>query len=123
MPASQTKPLNGAIVMVVDDEFMIGLDTGWILEDAGAAVLGPFTTLPPSLKAAVDEILSLAIVDFRLGANETTAPLITLLAARGIPVIVYTGQRLDEDISGATIVIHKPAPQRSLVDAAAALLI
>jgi DNA-binding NtrC family response regulator len=122
MQITQAKTLDGAVIMVVDDEFLIALDTEWILRRAGAKVIGPFTALSPSLQAAARESISLAIIDFRLGADETTLPLIAALTARGIPVIVYSGHRLPDGVAGVSAVLPKPISQRELVETAATLL-
>jgi two-component system, response regulator PdtaR len=122
MQITQAKRLDGAVIMVVDDEFLIALDTERTLRDAGAEVVGPFTTLIHSLRAAAGERISLAIVDFRLSSNQTTLPLIAALTARGVPVIVYSGQRLRDGVPGASAVLPKPISQRALIETVAKFL-
>lgn len=83
-------------VLIVEDEFVIGLDTQQILEQHGATSVHLATTL-----AEAKEILrtiqpiSLALLDYRLG-KERSDGLAVELARRGIPFIVTTGNT-DQD--------------------------
>jgi len=113
----QNKVLNGVTVLVVDDELLIGLDTEWILQQAGATVFGPFTTLSSSLNAMEHETPQFAVVDFRLGKHETTTSLIEILTERGVPTILYSGQFGLDALPENCRFLSKPASEEALIQA------
>lgn len=83
--------LGGARVLVVEDDFLIGLELSAILSDAGAEVVGPLSTVQSALHAAHDGTLSAAILDVRLG-NQTVVPVARQLSDQHVPFFFYTGQ-------------------------------
>jgi DNA-binding response OmpR family regulator len=116
--------LNGALVLVVEDDFVIAMELESILVDAGAEVAGPCRSVKDALALAGDHGLAAAILDVRIG-RETIAPVAKELVRRAIPFVFYTGQA-DTDLirtewPGCKIV-HKPAHPRSIVSAIASLL-
>jgi DNA-binding response OmpR family regulator len=113
-----TKKLAGTRILIVEDELFIALDIEATLADAGAQILGPCAELADALKAAVSENISLATLDLRLG-RESTEPVASALARRGIPFIFYSGQSLPANMRRRwpdAIIITKPARPRTLVD-------
>jgi two-component SAPR family response regulator len=126
-PPLKTPPRNGlegTRILVGDDEILIALDIAAILSDAGAAVIGPCTSLSHMLKLAKQEQLSGAILDIQLG-RATTETVAEALFDRRIPFLFYSGQRLPESIRmrwPECIVVPKPADELTLVKALAALL-
>jgi DNA-binding NtrC family response regulator len=115
--ASKALPLADTAVLVVDDEFLIGLEVESCLREAGAAVLGPYMTLSTATLAAKSENFDAAILDIRLG-QDTTASIGELLIQRGIPFLLYSGGRSsDAELAGHVGMpfIAKPAPQGILV--------
>src|SRR5262245_12643181 len=89
--ASSSARLNGARVLVVEDDFFIGLELAAILTDAGAVVVGPRQTLQSALAVADDDTLSAAILDIRLG-QDTVEPVARRLEEHHVPFLFYTGQ-------------------------------
>jgi CheY-like chemotaxis protein len=117
--AEPDKPLRGLRILVADDEIMIALDIEATLREAGASVVGPFTTLEGALKAAAEERLSAAILDIRLGQT-TTGPVAEELSNRRIPVVFYSGQALPEEMHAHAPnapLLSKPARQGAFVTA------
>ena|SRR5690242_6045449 len=121
--ASTPPRLDGARVLVVEDDFFIGLELADILSDAGAEVVGPMQTVQAALATADDRTLSAAILDIRLG-NETVEPVARRLAEHAVPFIFYTGQSGSDPIRtiwpGCKI-LAKPALPVSLLRAIAGL--
>jgi DNA-binding response OmpR family regulator len=122
--ASTPPRLDGARVLVVEDDFFIGLELATILSEAGAEVIGPSQTVQSALAIADDRTLSAAILDIRLGAD-TVEPVARLLAEQQIPFLFYTGQSGTDPVR--TIwpdckIVAKPALPISLIAAVAALL-
>src|SRR5262245_1260529 len=115
--------LDGARVLVVEDDFLISLEIGGVLTDAGAEVVGPSRTLESALGLAEDENVSAAVLDLRIGQN-TVAPVARRLAERGVPFLFYTGQA-ETDVRADwpdRPILSKPALPESLVASVAGLL-
>jgi DNA-binding response OmpR family regulator len=115
--------LDGARILVVEDDFLIGLELAAVLSDAGAEVVGPSQSVAAAMMTA-EEPLSAAILDMRLG-EETVAPVARLLAARHVPFLFYTGQSETDPLRcewPECRILAKPAMPPSLVAALAALL-
>jgi DNA-binding response OmpR family regulator len=116
-PAGEA-PLSGQQILVVEDEPLIALELGRMLNDAGAVVVGPVRDLAESLKLARREPpLSAALLDVRLG-RETVAPLAQLLQDGGVPFAFYTGEGENDALRlewPAAPVITKPSPARQVL--------
>jgi len=122
--ASASARLNGARVLVVEDDFFIGLELVAILSDAGATVVGPQQTLQSALAATGDETLSAAILDIRLG-RDTVEPVARRLAEHDVPFLFYTGQSASDPVHATwpdIKILIKPALPASLVAAVAEML-
>jgi len=78
-------------VLIVEDEFVIGLDTQQMLEQHGATSVHLATNLAEA-EAALRAItpIRVAMLDFRLGEDRSDR-LAAELVRRGIPFIVTTG--------------------------------
>ena len=116
--------LRGVRVLVVEDDFFIGLELMSILSDAGAIVVGPANTVQAALLSAEDEGLAAAILDIRLGA-ETVAPVARRLAAHHVPFVFYTGQTKADPVQAEwpdCRSLSKPTSPDLIVKAVAALL-
>ena len=87
MPADH---LEGARVLVVEDEFLLGMALEEDLQTAGCVVLGPFQSLARAREAAQREQFDLAILDINL-AGELVYPLAEELAERGTPFLFLSG--------------------------------
>ena len=110
-------PLSGEVVLVVEDEFLIGLQLQITLEDAGAEVCGPFATVREALDLIARQPLSVALLDIRIG-KETIGPVAEELARRDVPFAFYTGQLLTDPIRVRwpdSSIICKPAQAEAIV--------
>jgi PAS domain S-box-containing protein len=101
-------------LLVVEDELLVGMLVKSMLDDLGAAVVGPCGRLADGLAAAKTERFDGAILDLNL-AGEAADPLADLLLARGVPFVFITGyQRESLDRRYANVpMLQKP------IDAAA----
>jgi DNA-binding response OmpR family regulator len=116
--------LDGARVLLVEDDFLIGVELAAILSDAGAEIIGPVQTVKEALAFAAEMSLSAAILDIRLG-ERTAAPVARLLAERGVPFLFYTGQSGTDPLRAqwpASRILSKPALPLSLLTAVAAMV-
>jgi CheY-like chemotaxis protein len=84
--------VQGARVLVVEDDYVIATDTMEMLRSAGAVPVGPFSWEDEALAFASDaaNLLDLAILDVDLHGKPSYR-VADALAARGVPVIFTTG--------------------------------
>ncbi|WGF89258.1 response regulator [Marinivivus vitaminiproducens] len=114
-------PLEGMRILVVEDDPILAIDMEATLVRAGAEVIGPVSHLPKAFEFATHQTLSVALLDVRLG-DQSVEPAAQLLAARGIPIVFYTGQPLpfplQKDWPRSTT-LYKPATTEAIIDALA----
>lgn len=83
--------LQGARILVVEDDMMIAMLVEDMLSDLGCQVVGPANNLTKALDMARDDgPFSAAILDVNLGM-ESVFPAADLLRAQGVPLIFCTG--------------------------------
>ena len=115
--AKSTSPrsLAGKQLLMVEDEFLVGMMAKRLLESMGAAVLGPYARLADGIAAAKTERFDGALLDLNL-AGESAEPLADLLTARAVPFIFLTGYQRDSiDRRYANVpVLQKPIEAESL---------
>ena len=120
--AGEDEPdLQGAHVLVVEDDLLISMELTSALTAAGADVIGPSHTVADALALVDREDISVAILDVRLG-DDTVAPVARGLSRRNIPFVFYTGQGSSDPFWQewpASKVIPKPSRPRSVVAAIA----
>ena len=120
---SKVSALQGARVLIVEDDLLLLMELELILLEAGAEIAGCCRSVREGLAAADDRIAA-AILDVRVG-RETIAPVARRLASRGTPFVFYTGQVPgDPELAewpGCTI-LSKPARPGTIVAALADLL-
>jgi DNA-binding response OmpR family regulator len=100
----------GTVILVVEDEALIGLDLTMTLEEAGAIVVGPIATVAAALSVVETSRLSAAILDVRLGAEEV-GPVAAVLAAKGVPFLFHTGHGNSKELTSwrDRPIVQKPA--------------
>jgi len=86
--------LAGKHLLMVEDEFLVGMMAKSILERLGARVSGPYARLADGLAAARTGSFDGALLDFNL-AGELAEPLADLLISRGVPFAFLTGYQRD----------------------------
>lgn len=82
--------LQGAQILVVEDEYYIAADLTRALESAGATVIGPAPTVARGAELAAGTELHGAILDVNL-EGQPSFPIAELLTARSIPYVFLTG--------------------------------
>lgn len=90
--SSTQRPLAGKRGLVVDDEFLIGLDLQELLEEAGAGIVCQGSA--EKAREALDSQgpFDFAIVDLHLGGGiESGISVAALLAERAIPFVFLSG--------------------------------
>jgi DNA-binding response OmpR family regulator len=88
------RPLVHKRVLVVEDEFLLGLSLLEDLADAGADVVGPVSTLAEALEVVMSDAFDLALLDINI-RGEMSFPVADALLARNVPLIFLTGYDAD----------------------------
>lgn len=116
--------LEGANILVVEDEVVIAMEITSNLEDEGAQVIGPAHTLDRAVTLASKFDISAAILDLRLGAA-SVAPVARLLSDRKIPFLFYSGLSRTDQAKAEwpkSEIFSKPCPPDILIGALAGLI-
>ena len=115
--------LEGARLLVLEDDIILLMELESLLGDAGADAVVACATVGEALAAAERESFAGAVLDWRLG-RETAAPVARRLARLKIPFIFYTAQSGMADFREwpASVVVSKPARPRKIVAALAKVL-
>jgi CheY-like chemotaxis protein len=89
--------MTGMIVLVVEDDFIVGYDMQMMLEEQGAHVLGPATSVSEALDLVALERPTVAVLDVNLG-GEYVFPVVDVLLAKGVPFLFATAYADDDRI-------------------------
>lgn len=111
-------------VLVVEDESLIADDLADWVKAAGGRVIGPARTVARALELIETTSVDAAILDAHLADRDVT-PVARLLIARNVPLTVYSGLGLPEEL--ATLhpeipLILKPTPTARVVRRLAVLI-
>ncbi|MGH7046443.1 MAG: response regulator [Stellaceae bacterium] len=85
-----TASLQGARILVVEDEYLVASLIEDMLQTAGCSVAGPIPRLAPALEAAESEACDAAVLDVNL-AGERAFPVADILTRRNVPFVLVTG--------------------------------
>jgi DNA-binding NtrC family response regulator len=85
-----TQSLDGKSILIVEDEFIIGLMLQQEIAGVGGTSIGPVTSVADALKEIESRVIHAAVLDAKL-ADGTSAELAACLDDRGIPYVVVSG--------------------------------
>jgi DNA-binding NtrC family response regulator len=105
-------------ILVIEDEFLIGLEIHTLLTEAGFEVVGPAATVPAALKHISEGNFDAALVDANLGGDSVVG-VTAALANRGTPFVLVTGysrKSLPPQLANAPL-IQKPFDPPIVIDA------
>jgi len=111
-------PVLGKSILIVEDEFIIGMMLRQELERAGAVPVGPLSSVADAVKAINSQGVDLVILDAKL-AGGSGADLVAGLKERAIPYVVVSGYEkssLPLGLKGAPFVA-KPVAMPLLLEA------
>jgi DNA-binding response OmpR family regulator len=91
---TQGLELNGARVLVIEDEFYIADDLRRTLKAAGAELVGPYSTVATASRAVDDGHFDCAVIDLNLH-GESAIPIAERLFQDGKSFAIATGYALD----------------------------
>lgn len=116
--------LNGALVLVAEDEPFIALDVAMAIEDAGGEVAGPAASVSEALALIEARKIDGAILDVNLIDGDIT-PVAEAILRLGIPVVLQSGIGLPPELAARfpDAVFHsKPCVASNLVAQLAKLI-
>ena len=87
---NQGKPLEGKRILILEDDFYLAREEQSLLEQAGAAVVGPFGTAFRVEKLSDLGHLDGAAIDINLGRGPSF-DIAQALKQRGVPFVFVTG--------------------------------
>lgn len=87
--------LDGARVLLLEDEFLIALDAEQILQELGAEQVETASTLSEAEEHARGGHFDIALLDVNIN-GEMSFDLAESLRARGVPVVFATGYELKD---------------------------
>src|SRR6478735_1170799 len=111
--------LAGKRILVVEDEFMVAELLVQILEQCGAEVVGPASSLDTGLTIArSDDRLDFAVLDINLRGNPSY-PIADVLCEHAVPFLFVTGydSSVIPDRYGEIPRCEKPVPGTALIRA------
>ncbi len=97
MTSTEYQPLQGARILVAEDDAILAYHMASLLRDAGAEVLGPATSLANTFAFARSALLSCAVLDVNL-RRETVFPAAQLLRERCVRIIFHTSYSEPESL-------------------------
>ena len=110
------KPLEGARVLIVEDEFYLADDLARALRNAGAEPIGPVGSVAEAENLVERRLVDAAIVDLNLHGN-IASDFVERLEARELPCIIVSGyseEALPEDVSDV-LSLQKPVDPDSVI--------
>lgn len=117
-----TSSLSGLRILLVEDEPLLAWELELALAAAGAIVIGPASTLRSGFRLALEDGIAAAVLDCRLG-NEESGPLAEWLYEREIPFLIHTGHGKPGNAAwGSAPVVRKPANPDRIVQVLASLV-
>lgn len=119
-PANFGLPLAGHTVLVVEDEFFVGLEIAQTLEAAGAEIVGPARNLSEAAEFSAGSGIDMAVLDVDLG-GQYSFDLARELRRRGVRVVFATAHADDASLFEDDIAdiprLGKPMTARALLRA------
>lgn len=110
-------------VLVVEDEHLVAMALAADLEDAGAIVLGPASTIESALALIEQHPVDAAVLDIKLRA-QMVFPVAEVLADQGVPFLFMSGLD-DEGVPERYAAIpkcNKPSTTRMLTEMLVAIV-
>jgi CheY-like chemotaxis protein len=90
-----TQTLDGARVLLLEDEFLIALDAEQILKELGADHVETAATLSEAEQRVRDGEFDIALLDVNIN-GQMSFGLAESLRARGVPIVFATGYELKD---------------------------
>jgi CheY-like chemotaxis protein len=117
MSGTETNPLSGTRVLVVEDEYYLADDLSRALSSAGADIVGPVGTLAEAERKVSEGVFDCAVLDMNLRGNFAYS-VAERLGVAGVPFVVATGYNQSSLPEAFAEVprVEKPFAPRDVVD-------
>ena len=105
-------------VLVVEDEFLVGLDLSETVQDLGYGLEGPFEDTKNALEAIQGQMPDVAILDV-FTADGEVYPVADALTERGVPIIFHSGHLPPQEMRDRypdAQACSKPCPPGQMID-------
>jgi CheY-like chemotaxis protein len=105
-------------ILIVEDEPIVALGLAFAVEDVGAEVVGPCSSIADALTLLAAGSVDAAILDVNLCDRDIT-PVAVALMARAVPFIVQTGTGLPLELASAfpdIPLVNKPVAPDAVVE-------
>ena len=116
--------LDGALVLIAEDQPIIALAIAFAVANAGGEVAGPVASVKNALELVSSKPIQAAILDVNLIDGEVT-PLAEALRARKIPMVLQSGVELPPALAALACdfsLMMKPYEMTDLIDSLAMLI-
>ncbi len=116
--------LDGARVLIIEDDYFVASDLDLLIEDAGGHVVALVGNNFEALHLLATERVDAVVLDLCLADGQST-PTLDVLTARGTPVVVHTGADLPPGFKQRyphVEILPKPAASRGLMESLDAVL-
>jgi len=113
--------LSGRRILVVEDEILLSLTIEDMLADFGCESVTAATTSEMAVALVEGQVFDAAVLDMSLN-GESSRTVADALAARGVPFVVTTGNRVTWDGFRDHAVLRKPFKYAELADVLTRLL-
>ena len=87
---AEPKSLEALRILVVEDEMLVAMELGEILQGFGCFVIGPASRIRHALRLAGEAEIDAAVLDVNV-AGEKVFPVAEVLTRRGVPFVFATG--------------------------------
>lgn len=126
MPDIATSQHSGAVtVLIVEDEFLIAMETERLLTENGYLVVGTVPSIESAIEFLEDSTPDIAILDMNL-RGKSVLPVAVLLKEMAVPFVfasAYSSNNHDgTEIFKDVVNVGKPIREKILVDALRAVL-
>jgi len=104
-------------ILIVEDEPLVAFDNEYMLQDAGYEVVATVDSYAGAAEAIAAEEIDLVLTDLTLAGDGDGLDVARDAAAKGVPVLIVTGDCGEEAKSLALGCLSKPYSERVLLGA------
>lgn len=108
-------------LLVVEDEPLVAFDNEHGLREAGYEVVATVDNVPDAVRVLEDEPLDLVLLDLNLHGEDSGLDVAEAARAKGVPVLLVTGQAPPDAAQFALGTLGKPYSDKALKNALAAV--
>jgi DNA-binding response OmpR family regulator len=108
-------------ILIVEDEPLVAFDNEYMLQDAGYEVVATVDSFAGAAEAIAAEQLDLVLTDITLTGDGDGLDVARAAAAKGVPVLIVTGDCSAEANDLALGCLAKPYSEKTLLGTLAAI--